>query len=120
MRRFVFWLIYYYYSYVAIHGMPTHARDHEAATIFEAAGQLSRKKQRMVEPKSKHKNRHRTANYLESINDNTRYQCVLHDRPFFPPVDIQQTQCPCRLFLLERYKLCGHKTTTDILRTMYR
>ena len=37
--------------------------------------------------------------------------CVLHIKPFFLPVDIQQTPCPCRFFLLlvERYKLCDHK-----------
>ena len=38
-----------------------------------------------------------------------------HIKPLFVPVDIQHTQCPCRFFLLERYKLCGHKTTTEIL-----
>ena len=38
--------------------------------------------------------------------------CVLHIKPFFPPVDIQHIQCPCRFFLLKRYKLSGHKTTT--------
>ena len=37
---------------------------------------------------------------------------VLHIKPFFQPVDIQHTQCPCRFFLLERYKLCDHKTAT--------
>ena len=36
-------------------------------------------------------------------------RCVLHIEPFFLLVDIQRTQCPCRLFLLERYKLCGDK-----------
>ena len=29
--------------------------------------------------------------------------CVLHIKPFFLPVDIQHTQCPCRFFLLEIY-----------------
>ena len=38
--------------------------------------------------------------------------CVPHNKPFFVPVDIQHTQCPCRFFL-ERYKLCGHKITTQ-------
>ena len=38
---------------------------------------------------------------------------VLHTKPFFQPVDIEHTQCPCRFFILERYKLCGHKTTTQ-------
>ena len=35
--------------------------------------------------------------------------------PLFLPVDIQHTQCPCR-FIPDRYsyKLCGHKTTTEI------
>ena len=26
-------------------------------------------------------------------------------------VDIQHNQCPCWFFLVERYKLCAHKTT---------
>ena len=39
--------------------------------------------------------------------------CVVHIKPFFLSVNIQHTQCPCRFFLLERYKLCGHKTTTQ-------
>ena len=39
--------------------------------------------------------------------------CVLHIKAFFLPVDTQNTRCPCRFFLLERYKLCGHKTTTQ-------
>ena len=39
--------------------------------------------------------------------------CVLHVRPFFLLVDIQHTQCPRQFFILERYKLCGHKTTTQ-------
>ena len=39
--------------------------------------------------------------------------CVLHIKLFFLPVDIQHTQCPCRFLLLERYRLCGHKTTTQ-------
>ena len=34
--------------------------------------------------------------------------CV-HIKPFFLPVDIQHTQCPCRFFIRERYKLCRHK-----------
>ena len=34
---------------------------------------------------------------------------VLHVKPFFLPVDIQHTHCPCRFFLLERCKLCGHE-----------
>ena len=38
--------------------------------------------------------------------------CVVHIKPFFLPVDIQHTQCPCRFFLLEWYKLCGHKKNT--------
>ena len=43
------------------------------------------------------------------------YVCVLHIKPFFLPVDIQHSQSPCRFFLLERCKFCGHKTTTEIL-----
>ena len=39
--------------------------------------------------------------------------CVLHMKPFFPLIDIQPTQCPRWSFTLERYKLCGHKTTTQ-------
>ena len=40
--------------------------------------------------------------------------CVLHIKtPVFLPVDTQHTQCPCRFFFLERYKLCDHKTTTQ-------
>ena len=35
------------------------------------------------------------------------------NRSFYVPVDIQHTQCPCRFFPLERYKLCGYKTTTQ-------
>ena len=42
-----------------------------------------------------------------------RSVCVLHIKPFFLPVDVQHTQCPCLFFLLEIYKLCGHKTTTQ-------
>ena len=42
---------------------------------------------------------------------------VLHIKPFFlyrvGPVNIQHTPCPSRFFLLKRYKLCGHETTTD-------
>ena len=41
-----------------------------------------------------------------------RTLCVRHIKPLFLPVDIQHTQCPRRFFLLERYNLCGHKTTT--------
>ena len=33
-------------------------------------------------------------------------------KPFLLPIDIQHTQCPCRFLLLEKCKLCGHKTTT--------
>ena len=29
--------------------------------------------------------------------------CVLFTLMFFLPVDIQHTQCPCRVFLLEKY-----------------
>ena len=39
--------------------------------------------------------------------------CVLPIEPYFLPVDIELTQCPCRFFLLERFNLCGHKTTTQ-------
>ena len=28
---------------------------------------------------------------------------------YFLPVDIQHTQCSCRIFSLERFKLCDHK-----------
>ena len=38
---------------------------------------------------------------------------VLHIKPFFLLVDIQHTQCPRWFFILERYTLCGHKTTTQ-------
>ena len=39
---------------------------------------------------------------------------VIHiKKPVFLPIDIQHTQCPCRFFLLGRYELCGHKTTTQ-------
>ena len=50
-----------------------------------------------------------------NCTDNAQLVCVwvLHIKPFFQPVDIQLTQCPCRFFLLERYKLCGHKTTAQ-------
>ena len=49
-----------------------------------------------------------------------RYVCVLPTKPFFLPVDIRHTQCPCRFVLLERHKFCGHKTTTtQILHTLY-
>ena len=34
--------------------------------------------------------------------------CVLDIKLTFLLV-IQHTQCPCRWFTLERYKLCGHK-----------
>ena len=37
--------------------------------------------------------------------------CVLHIKPFFLLVDIHHALYPCRFFLMERYKLCGHKTT---------
>ena len=39
--------------------------------------------------------------------------CVLHIKPFFLLVDIRHTQCPPCFFILERYKRCGHKTTTQ-------
>ena len=43
---------------------------------------------------------------------------VLHIKPFFLPVDIHHPAHPVSVpfFLLERYKLCGHKiTTSDML-----
>ena len=43
-----------------------------------------------------------------------RCVCVPHVKPFLLPVDIQHTQCPCRFFLLERYKVCGHKQSITI------
>ena len=48
---------------------------------------------------------------LVEVNEN---QCVhvLHIKPFFLLVDIHRTQCP-RWLILERCKLCGHKTTTQ-------
>ena len=43
------------------------------------------------------------------VNNSTQQDCcVLQIKPFFLPVDIQHTQCPCRFFLLERHKLCCH------------
>ena len=47
-------------------------------------------------------------------SDNMCVFSIIHVKTFFPPVDIQYTQCPCGVFILERYKLCGHK-----LRHMY-
>ena len=43
--------------------------------------------------------------------------CVLHIKPVFLPVDIQHTQCPCRFFLLQRYKqaLWSQSHDTEIL-----
>lgn len=38
---------------------------------------------------------------------------VLHIKALFLPVGILHTQCPCRLFSLERYQLCGNKATTQ-------
>ena len=38
---------------------------------------------------------------------------VLRIKPFFLPVRIQHTPCRCCFFILERYKLCGHKTTAQ-------
>ena len=42
--------------------------------------------------------------------------CVIHIKPFFLLVDIQHTQCPRWFFILGSYayKLCGHKTTTQV------
>ena len=34
-------------------------------------------------------------------------------KSFFDPSTSQHTQCPCRFFILERYNLCGNKTTTQ-------
>ena len=48
--------------------------------------------------------------------DRYHIMCVLHIKPFSLPLDkqrVQHTQCLCRFFLLERYKLCDHKNTTQ-------
>ena len=41
-------------------------------------------------------------------------ECVLHIEPFFVPVDIQFTSVRADSSILERYKLYGHETTTQI------
>ena len=46
------------------------------------------------------------------------YECVLHIKPFFLLVGIQHTQCPRWFFILERYKLCGHKTATQVVQCL--
>ena len=43
--------------------------------------------------------------------------CVLHNKPFFLPVDIQRTQCLCRFFLLEIQALWSQNHDTGILHT---
>ena len=40
---------------------------------------------------------------------NVHAACMLfHIEPFFLPMDIKHTPCPCWFFVLGRYKLCGH------------
>ena len=41
------------------------------------------------------------------------YVCVLHIKPFFLPVNIRHTQCPCRFFLLEIQALWWKKHDRD-------
>ena len=48
-----------------------------------------------------------------SVSDIYGGVCVLHIKPFVRPVDIQYTLCPCRFFILESYKFCDHKITTQ-------
>ena len=38
-------------------------------------------------------------------------------RFFYLPIDIQHIKCQCRFFILERYKLCGHKLRVRIANT---
>ena len=44
---------------------------------------------------------------------------VLRIEQFFLLVDIQHTQCPRGFSILERYKLCGHKPTTQATTLYY-